>query len=209
MENNIRKKNIDNVRSKTISGDRKLAGKKLSIIGYLRIQTQNPSVGFLAIIFLLVISLLSIPIVPKVYTAVELNEAKKVAFEEKLMPRSLYIPVNMLPYVRFQYQALSNGKKYTWDNPVFKSGSCHVDNLMAMPEGIYKRAIQTGCFQFNELQMQHAGVCEKDNCQIDPNLKIRIDYIMSQIEEPFWGKGFVEEINRCEGTILDNFEEGC
>ena len=32
---------------------------------------------------------------------------------------------------------------------------------------------------------------------------------MSQIEEPFWCKGFVEEINRCEGTILDNFEEGC
>ena len=112
MENNVRKKNIDNVRAKTISGDRKLAGKNLSIIGYLRVQTQNPSVGFLSIIFLLVISLISIPIVPKVYTAVELNEAKKVAFEEKLMPRSLYIPVNMLPYVRFQYQALSNGKKY-------------------------------------------------------------------------------------------------
>ena len=208
MENNVRKKNIDNVRAKTISGDRKLAGKNLSIIGYLRVQTQNPSVGFLSIIFLLVISLISIPIVPKVYTAVELNEAKKVAFEEKLMPRSLYIPVNMLPYVRFQYQALSNGKKYTWDNPVFKSGSCHVDNLMAMPEGIYKRAIQTGCFQFNELQMQHAGLCKEDNCQIDPNLKTRIDYIMSQIEEPFWGKGFVEEFNRCESTI-DNYEDGC
>ena len=56
MENNIRKKNIDNVRAKTISGDRKLAGKKLSIIGYLRIQTQNPSVGFLAIIFLAFLS---------------------------------------------------------------------------------------------------------------------------------------------------------
>ena len=124
------------------------------------------------------------------------------------MPRSLYIPVNMLPYVRFQYQALSNGKKYTWDNPVFKSGSCHADNLMAMPEGIYKRAIQTGCFQFNELQMQHADLCKEDNCQIDPNLKIRIDYIMSQIEEPFWGKGFVEELNRCESTI-DNYEDGC
>ena len=95
MENNVRKKNIDNVRAKTISGDRKLAGKNLSIIGYLRVQTQNPSVGFLSIIFLLVISLISIPIVPKVYTAVELNEAKKVAFEEKLMPRSLYIPVNI------------------------------------------------------------------------------------------------------------------
>ena len=34
---------------------------------------------------------------------------------------------------------------------------------------------------------------------------------MSQIEEPFWGKGFVEEVeevNRCESKI-DNYEDGC
>ena len=31
---------------------------------------------------------------------------------------------------------------------------------------------------------------------------------MSQIEEPFWGKGFVEEITNCENNF-DNFEEGC
>ena len=69
-------------------------------------------------------------------------------------------------------------------------------------------AIQTGCFLFIELQMQHADLFKEDNCQIYPNLKIRIDYIMSQIEEPFWGKGFVEEVNRCESTI-DNYEDGC
>ena len=61
-------------------------------------------------------------------------------------------------------------------------------------------------YDFNELQMQHADICEKDNCQIDPNLKIRIDYIMSQIEEPFWGKGFVEEVNRCEAKFIDNLK---
>ena len=56
--------------------------------------------------------------------------------------------------------------------------------------------------------MQHASQCTEDNCYIEPNLKTRIDYIMSLIEEPFWGKGFVEEINRCESRV-DNYEEGC
>ena len=205
----LNKKNkIENVMAKTITGDRKLGGKKLSILGFLRLQIQNPSVGFISIVACVIIIIISIPIAPKVYEAVQVNEEKKTAFEEKLMPRALSIPVNMLPYIRFQYQALSNGKYDTWHNPVFKSGSCDRENMAAMPDGIYKRALQTGCFQFNEIQLQNLEYCKEDNCFIDPNLKVRLDYVMSQIEEPFWGKGFVEEITNCENNF-DNFEEGC
>ena len=113
------------------------------------------------------------------------------------MPRALAIPVNMLPYLRFQQMALKNGKYATWHEPVFKSGSCDQKNLLMMPEGIYKRAVVTGCFQFNELQGQYADLCKIDNCALDPNLITRIDYIMIQIQEPYWGKGFFDDINPC------------
>ena len=74
----INKKNrIENVMAKTITGDRKLGGKKLSIIGFLRIQIQNPSVGFISIMAIVIIIILSIPIAPKVYEAVQVNEEKK------------------------------------------------------------------------------------------------------------------------------------
>ena len=41
---------------------------------------------------------------------VNVNEARKAKYEKKLMPRALFIPVNMLPYMRFQQMALLNGK---------------------------------------------------------------------------------------------------
>ena len=69
------------------------------------------------------------------------------------MPRALFIPVNMLPYMRFQQMALLNGKYSNWHEPVFRTGSCHSENLHTMPEGIYKRAIVTGCFQFDQLHL--------------------------------------------------------
>ena len=172
------------VMEKTITGDRKISGKRISPIEYLRVQIQNPSLGFLSTLLVILIVLLAIPIFPKVSKAVEVNEQKKVAFEEKLMPRSLAIPVNMLPYLRFQHLALKNGKYATWHEPVFRSGSCDRENLSAMPDGIYKQAIQTGCFQLNELQGQYAENCNIDNCKVDPNVITRINYIMSQIEEP-------------------------
>ena len=78
-----------------------------------------------------------------------------------------------------------------------------------MPEGIYKRAVVTGCFQFNELQGQYADLCKIDNCALDPNLITRIDYIMSQIEEPYWGKGFVDDINPCSGSLQRQSDEPC
>ena len=53
----------------------------------------------------------------------------------------------------------------------------------------------------NELQGQYAENCNIDNCKVDPNVITRINYIMSQIEEPYWGKGFVEEINPCSGSL--------
>ncbi len=197
------------VMEKTITGDRKIGGKRISPIEYLRVQTQNPSIGFLATLIISITIILSIPIFPRVAKAVEVNEQKKVAFEEKLMPRSLAIPVNMLPYLRFQHLALKNGKYASWHQPVFRSGSCDQENLSAMPEGIYKRAIQTGCFQFNELQGQYAENCTVDNCKVDSNVITRIDYIMSQIEEPYWGKGFVEEINPCSGSLQRDSDEPC
>ena len=118
------------VMEKTITGDRKISGKRISPLEYFRVQTQNPSIGFLATLFLIVIIILAIPIFPRVAKAVEVNEQKKVAFEEKLMPRSLAIPVNMLPYLRFQHLALKNGKYATWHQPVFRSGSCDRENLV-------------------------------------------------------------------------------
>ena len=197
------------VMEKTITGDRKISGKRISPIEYFRVQTQNPSIGFLTTLFVIVIIILAIPIFPRVAKAVEVNEQKKVAFEEKLMPRSLAIPVNMLPYLRFQHLALKNGKYATWHQPVFRSGSCDRENLTAMPDGIYKQAIQTGCFQLNELQGQYAENCNIDNCKVDPNVITRINYIMSQIEEPYWGKGFVEEINPCSGSLQMDADEPC
>ena len=200
---------LESIREKTISGDRKLKGKKIGFLDYLRVQFQNPGIGFLTTVFIGIIILLAIPIYPKVAAAVELNEQKKVKFEEKLMPRALAIPVNMLPYLRFQQMALKNGKYATWHEPVFKSGSCDQKNLLMMPEGIYKRAVVTGCFQFNELQGQYADLCKIDNCALDPNLITRIDYIMSQIEEPYWGKGFVDDINPCSGSLQRQSDEPC
>ena len=207
--NNKNPISIDTVRSKTISGDRKIKGKRISLFDYLRVQTQNPGVGFLSTLFILLIVLLGIPIYPKVASAVELNEQKKVRFEEKLMPRALAIPVNMLPYLRFQHMAMKKGKYASWHQPVFRSGSCDQKNLTTMPDGIYKRAIQTGCFQFNEIQNQYADSCKVENCEIDPILITRIDYIMSQVEEPYWGKGFVEEINPCSGSLQRDSDEPC
>jgi len=127
--NNKNPISIDTVRSKTISGDRKIKGKRISLFDYLRVQTQNPGVGFLSTLFILLIVLLGIPIYPKVASAVELNEQKKVRFEEKLMPRALAIPVNMLPYLRFQHMAMKKGKYASWHQPVFRSGSCDQKNL--------------------------------------------------------------------------------
>ena len=199
----------DTVRSKTISGDRKVKGQRIGLLAYLRIQTQNPGIGFLTTVFISVIFLLAIPIFPKVAAAVELNEQKKVRFEEKLMPRALAIPVNMLPYLRFQHLAMKNGKYASWHQPVFRTGSCDQKNLLILPDGVYKRAIQTGCFQFNEIQKQYADSCKLDNCEVDPILITRIDYIMSQIEEPYWGKGFVEEINPCSGSLQRESDEPC
>ena len=200
---------LDAIKSKTISGDRKIKGKRISILDYLRIQTQNPGIGFLTAVFFAVIILLAIPIYPKVASAVALNEEKKVKFEEKLMPRALAIPVNMLPYLRFQHIALRNGKFASWHEPVFKSGSCDQGNLSALPDGMYKRAILTGCFQFNEVQGQYSEFCKIDNCEVDSNLIIRLDYIMAQIEEPYWGKGFVEEVNPCSGSLQRQADEPC
>lgn len=209
QKNNDNEITPDIVRSKTISGDRKIKGQKISFFAYLRVQTQNPGIGFLTTVFIAVILLLAIPIYPKVASAVELNEQKKIRFEEKLMPRSLAIPVNMLPYLRFQYLAIRSGKYASWHQPVFQTGSCDQKNLKIMPDGVYKRAIQTGCFQFNEIQKQYADSCKIDNCEIEPVLITRIDYIMSQIEEPYWGKGFVEEINPCSGSLQRNSDEPC
>ena len=197
------------VMEKTITGDRKISGKKISPFEYLRVQTQNPSIGFLTILLVAAIVILAIPIFPRVAKAVEVNEQKKAAFEEKLMPRALSIPVNMLPYLRFQHLALKNGKYATWHQPVFRSGSCDQENLRVMPDGIYKQAIQRGCFQLNELQGQYAKNCNVDNCEVDPNIITRINYIMSQIEEPYWGKGFVEEINPCSGSLQRDADEPC
>ena len=204
-----RKIEIDEVMKKTISGDRKISGKRISVFDYFRIQSQNPSAGFLFSVFFVIVFLLLIPVYPKVAAAIELNEQKKVAFEEKLMPRSLAIPVNMLPYIRFQHQALRNGKFASWHQPVFTTGSCDRENLHAMPDGIYKQAIQRGCFQLNEIQMQYSDLCKVDNCNIDPNILVKINYIMAQIEEPFWGRGFVEEVNPCSGSIQRNTDEPC
>ena len=208
-ETNKSKITPETVRSKTISGDRKIKGQKIGIFDYFRVQFQNPGIGFLSTVFFAVLVLLAIPIYPKVASAVELNEQKKVKFEEKLMPRSLAIPVNMLPYLRFQHLALKNGKYASWHEPVFRSGSCDQKNLATMPEGIYKRAIITGCFQFHEIQNQHSDLCKVDNCELDPILITRIDYIMSQIEEPYWGKGFVDDVNPCSGSLQRQSDEPC
>ena len=51
--------------------------------------------------------------------------------------------------------------------------------------------------------------CKNDNCNVDPNVITRINYIMSQIEEPYWGKGFVEEINPCSGSLQMDADEPC
>ena len=205
----IRKMDLEKVMSKTISGDRKISGKRISLLEFLRIQTQNPSVAFLFSVFTIILFIVMIPVFPKVSEAINVNEEKKAAFESKLMPRSLAIPVNMLPYLRFQYQALVSGKFASWHNPVFKSGSCGIENLASMPEGMYKRSIQTGCFQFNEIQMQYASYCQEDNCIVDPNIITRIDYIMNQIESPFWNKGFVEEPSICSAEDIYSKDVVC
>ena len=204
-----RKMDLEKVMSKTISGDRKISGKRISLVEFLRLQIQNPSVAFLVTTFAIVLFVVMIPVYPKVSEAIMVNEEKKAAFESKLMPRSLSIPVNMLPYLRFQYQALASGKFATWHNPVFKTGSCDINNLADMPEGMYKRSIQTGCFQFNEIQIQHSSSCEEDNCIVDPNVITRIDYIMSQIQSPFWDKGFVEEPSICSGEDMFSKDVVC
>ena len=82
QKNNDNEITPDIVRSKTISGDRKIKGQKISFFAYLRVQTQNPGIGFLTTVFIAVILLLAIPIYPKVASAVELNEQKKIRFEE-------------------------------------------------------------------------------------------------------------------------------
>lgn len=208
-DKNIRKMKLDQVMSKTISGDRKIAGQRISLIDFFRIQSQNPSIGFIFSLFIIMLLVIMIPAYPKISDAVKVNEEKKAAFEAKLMPRSLAIPVNMLPYVRFQYQALVNGKYDTWHNKVFQTGSCEINNLAAMPNGMYKRAIQTGCFQFNEIQNQYSNLCMEDNCNIDSNIIIKIDYIMNQIESPFWDKGFVEEPSICSDQDLYSKDVVC
>jgi hypothetical protein len=205
----IRKMNLDQVMNKTITGDRKIDGKKISLIEFFRIQSQNPSLGFILSIFILLILVIMIPVYPRISDAVQVNEEKKAAFEAKLMPRSLAIPVNMLPYLRFQYQALVNGKYDTWHNQVFQTGSCDINNLAAMPKGMYKRAIATGCFQFDEIQNQYSSLCMEDNCIIDPNIITRIDYIMNQIESPFWDKGFVEEPTVCSNEDMYSKDVAC
>ena len=68
------------VMEKTITGDRKISGKRISPIEYLRVQIQNPSLGFLSTLLVILIVLLAIPIFPKVSKAVEVNEQKKDKF---------------------------------------------------------------------------------------------------------------------------------
>ena len=63
----------ETVRSKTISGDRKIKGQRIGIFDYFRVQFQNPGIGFLVTVFFGVLVLLAIPIYPKVASAVELN----------------------------------------------------------------------------------------------------------------------------------------
>ena len=125
------------------------------------------------------------------------------------MPRALAIPVNMLPYVRFQQMALLNGKYSNWQEPVFKTGSCSSENLESMPDGIYKRAIVTGCFQFDQLQNQYKNECQIDNCILNEDIIARIRYIMNQVESPFWDKGFVEPRETRESDCLNMYDGDC
>ena len=195
---------IKKVTDKTITGD-----KKMSFHEYFFNQLNNPGLPFLLSIVALIVIILGIPTVIKTVQAIEVNEARKAKFEKKLMPRALAIPVNMLPYVRFQQMALLNGKYSNWQEPVFRTGSCSSENLQSMPEGIYKRAIVTGCFQFDQLQNQYKNECQIDNCILTEDIIVRIRYIMNQVESPFWDKGFVEPRETRESDCLNMYDGDC
>ena len=197
-------KSIKKVTDKTITGD-----KKISFREYFFNQLNNPGLPFLLTIIVLIVIILGIPTVIKTVQAIEVNEARKSKYESKLMPRALAIPVNMLPYVRFQQMALLNGKYSNWQEPVFRTGSCSSENLGSMPDGIYKRAIVTGCFQFDELQNQYKHECQIDNCIFNEDIITRIRYIMNQVESPFWDKGFVEPRETRESDCLNMFDGDC
>ena len=195
---------IKKVTDKTITGD-----KKMSFHEYFFNQLNNPGLPFLLSIVALIVIILGIPTVIKTVQAIEVNEARKSKFEKKLMPRALAIPVNMLPYVRFQQMALLNGKYSNWQEPVFTTGSCSSENLVSMPDGIYKRAIVTGCFQFDQLQNQYKNECQIDNCILTEDIIVRIRYIMNQVESPFWDKGFVEPRETRESDCLNMNDGDC
>ena len=197
-------KSIKKVTDKTITGD-----KKISFREYFFNQLNNPGLPFLLTIIVLIVIILGIPTVIKTVQAIEVNEARKSKYESKLMPRALAIPVNMLPYVRFQQMALLNGKYSNWQEPVFRTGSCSSENLGSMPDGIYKRAIVTGCFQFDELQNQYKHECQIDNCILNEDIITRIRYIMNQVESPFWDKGFVEPREIRESDCLSMYDGDC
>ena len=197
-------KSIKKVTDKTITGD-----KKISFREYFFNQLNNPGLPFLLTIIVLIVIILGIPTVIKTVQAIEVNEARKSKYESKLMPRALAIPVNMLPYVRFQQMALLNGKYSNWQEPVFRTGSCSSENLGSMPDGIYKRAIVTGCFQFDELQNQYKHECQIDNCILNEDIITRIRYIMNQVESPFWDKGFVEPRETRESDCLNMNDGDC
>ena len=44
---------------------------------------------------------------------------------------------------------------------------------------------------------------------ITPNIITRIDYIMNQIESPFWDKGFVEEPSVCSNEDMYSKDVVC
>ena len=195
---------IKKVTDKTITGE-----KKISFRDYFFNQLNNPGLPFLLTITAIIVIILGIPTAIKTVEAVQLNEARKAKFEKKLMPRALAIPVNMLPYMRFQQMALLNGKYSNWHEPVFRTGSCFSENLETMPEGIYKRAIITGCFQFDQLQYQYKDQCQIDNCTLSEDIIARITHVMNQIESPFWDKGFVEARETRESDCLQMYEGDC
>ena len=195
---------IKKVTDKTITGD-----KRISVRDYFYNQLNNPGLPFLLSITAIILIILGIPTVIKTVQAIEINEARKAKYEKKLMPRALFIPVNMLPYMRFQQMALLNGKYSNWHEPVFRTGSCHSENLHTMPEGIYKRAIVTGCFQFDQLQSQYKDQCLIDNCILSEDIIARIKHVMNQVESPFWDKGFVEPREIRESDCLSMYDGDC
>ena len=86
---------------------------------------------------------------------------------------------------------------------------CIRDSLYTMPEGIYKRAIVTGCFQFDQLQNQYKDQCLVDNCILSEDIIARIKHVMNQVESPFWDKGFVEPREIRESDCLSMYDGDC